>query len=386
MQDTSSPKRRAKLEGRDSAGLYRSSSGRIEIAYRVGGKLCWHSMPAGSSVAEARAKRAELTVKKSQGTLAAPSKLTVSQAVTAWLEEGQTRWAPSTYSSREAAMRLHVVPTIGTVRLRDLTDDHLWLVVLALRKNGSGNSTIKLALSQIAAVLGHCVDAKQLTIVPKLSARRRAQIGDGGSKDVHVVSDVAALLASAEEQWVLLLKTAALSGLRLAEVLGLRTRDVESGVLHVAGQLDRKTRAWTPRLKTPSSRRDVIVPSGLTDELSAAAKSDDPDALIFTASNGEGLWAQVAERAFARAAKKAGLDESLTFHALRHTAASRWIYEGRSVGFVQHQLGHKSPALTLSIYTHQWNKAAEGDAAREAADVAYAEATPKPKLKLVTNG
>ena len=387
MQGTSSPKRRVKLEGRDSAGLYRSSSGRIEIAYRVGGKLCWHSMPQGSSIAEARAKRAELTIKKSQGTLAAPSKLTVAKAVSIWLEEGKASWAPSTYSSREATMRLHVVPAIGTVRLRELTDDHLWRVVLEMRaKKEVGASTIRLVLSQIAAMLGHAADAKHLSIVPTLSKRRRSELRrKGGNTNTRkkVVNDVPALLAASEDDWRLLLKTAALSGLRLAEVLGLRVRDVEEGTIHVRGQLDRGSRAWVGRTKTPSSQRSVSVPSGLTKELLASVGPDaDRDALVFS-RDGRGHWAQVAERAFIRAAKKAGLDETLRFHSLRHTAASRWIHEGRSVAFVQGQLGHASPSETLNTYTHEWNEVAEGIAAREAADVAYEEATPKPKLKLV---
>jgi integrase len=236
-------------------------------------------------------------------------------------------------------------------------------------------------------MLGQAADAKHISVVPTLSRRRRSELGrkSGNTKaQKKVVSDVPALLAAAEDDWRLLLKTAALSGLRLAEVLGLRVRDIEDGTIHVLGQLDRTSRVWVDRTKTPSSKRSVSVPSGLTKELLASVASDaDPDSLLFS-KGGRGHWAQVAERAFNRAAKKAGLDETLTFHATRHTAASRWIHEGRSVAFVQGQLGHASPSETLNTYTHEWNEVSEGVAAREAADAAYAEATPKPALKLVS--
>jgi len=386
MSKSSLQSRRVKVDGRGNTGIYRSSSGRLEIEYRVAGKLCWKSLPSGTSLSEARAARAELVVKKKEGTLAAPSKLTVSQACSTWLEEGRSQWAPSTYSSREAAMRIHVLPIIETVKLRELTDEHLWQVGVSMREQGKGASTIKLVLSQLASLFGHCADAKQLSVIPQLSRRRRAQIGAGESSEpVKVVGNLSALLEAAEPQWRLLIKTAALSGLRLAEVLGLRAQDVGTGVLHVRGQLDRVSRSWVPRTKTPSSKRDVLVPEGLTRELLAVVDSNTPVALIFTAGNGAGLWAQVVERAFDRAITKARLDDSLTFHCLRHTAASRWIAEGRSVSFVQGQLGHKTPALTLSTYTHQWGRATEEVAAREAADAAYAEAT-KPALKLVAGG
>ncbi len=42
----------------------------------------------------------------------------------------------------------------------------------------------------------------------------------------------------------------------------------------------------------------------------------------------------------------------LTPHDLRHTAASLAISAGASVAGVQTMLGHATPAITLSVYTH----------------------------------
>jgi len=51
------------------------------------------------------------------------------------------------------------------------------------------------------------------------------------------------------------------------------------------------------------------------------------------------------------AVKSRGLPK-VTFHALRHSHASALIAAGLDVVTVSRRLGHASPALTLSTYSH----------------------------------
>ena len=46
---------------------------------------------------------------------------------------------------------------------------------------------------------------------------------------------------------------------------------------------------------------------------------------------------------------KAGL-RSIRFHDLRHTFASLLLAQGEPVTYVSHQLGHKDPKITFSVY------------------------------------
>jgi integrase len=64
----------------------------------------------------------------------------------------------------------------------------------------------------------------------------------------------------------------------------------------------------------------------------------------------EQAWKSWSRRAFARALKAAGVEHSRPY-ALRHSCASLWLHEGRSVIDVAAQLGH-SPAMTLGVYGH----------------------------------
>ena len=58
----------------------------------------------------------------------------------------------------------------------------------------------------------------------------------------------------------------------------------------------------------------------------------------------------------------------MTFHALRHSHASALIAAGLDVVTVSRRLGHASPALTLSVYSHLFrNSNHEAAAAIDAA-------------------
>jgi integrase len=47
---------------------------------------------------------------------------------------------------------------------------------------------------------------------------------------------------------------------------------------------------------------------------------------------------------------------NITFHALRHTHASHLIDAGIDVVKISRRLGHGSPAITLTVYAHQFRK------------------------------
>jgi integrase len=54
------------------------------------------------------------------------------------------------------------------------------------------------------------------------------------------------------------------------------------------------------------------------------------------------------------AIRRAGLDDGVTFHALRHFYASLLIRHGESIKTVQARLGHASAAETLDTCSHLW--------------------------------
>ena len=57
-------------------------------------------------------------------------------------------------------------------------------------------------------------------------------------------------------------------------------------------------------------------------------------------------------RRYFRPALKAAGCLPVRFHDLRHTYASMLIAQGENIKYIQNQLGHASPTITLNIYAH----------------------------------
>jgi len=72
---------------------------------------------------------------------------------------------------------------------------------------------------------------------------------------------------------------------------------------------------------------------------------------VFCKSNGYGFTGDYFSRRFKRACRKAGMNEELHFHCLRHSFASSLVQKGVSLYSIKELLGHSSIACT-EIYSH----------------------------------
>jgi len=72
-------------------------------------------------------------------------------------------------------------------------------------------------------------------------------------------------------------------------------------------------------------------------------------------------------------ALKAAKLPALSWHDLRHVAASVLIAEGASVAYVARVPGHANPAITLSTYAHEFARAEHDDRTRDGMEAAFGE-------------
>lgn len=159
-------------------------------------------------------------------------------------------------------------------------------------------------------------------------------------------------LADADPAYRPLVMLLGTCGLRIGEACGLNVGDV-----------DRERRRLRVRPETSKSDRgrDVPIPAPVLDMLDLARKPSEP---LFVGVRGDRLSANWWRRKrFADAAKAVGR-EGMDPHELRHTAASLAIAAGADVMVVQRMLGHKSAAVTLSIYSHLWDRSLDDVAVR----------------------
>jgi integrase len=123
----------------------------------------------------------------------------------------------------------------------------------------------------------------------------------------------------------------------------------------------RRRRQGGRTLRLPDDLREVL--RGLW-VVSGYVADTDP---IFASKAGKPLaHRNVTQRGFEKARDLAGLDKSLTFHQLRHAAASRLIASGLDDELIGDQLGHRDTTLTRRVYGHVYDRAAKDEAIRQA--------------------
>ena len=98
---------------------------------------------------------------------------------------------------------------------------------------------------------------------------------------------------------------------------------------------------------------DVRPVAGFKHTRAIASRLD--DALFFARIDGGPLSMVNISSQWAKFATNIGMGE-ITFHALRHTHASHLIAVGVDVATVSKRLGHATPAITLSVYTHMFKQ------------------------------
>ena len=158
-----------------------------------------------------------------------------------------------------------------------------------------------------------------------------------------------------------------LSGLRRAELLGLRWQDVDfsTGALRIVQSWNYVpavgTYVSTP--KTEDSARCLRVSTAaLTilrtyrawqDERRAAAGDawQDTDGRVFTNELGRPLFPSSLTAWLRKLIRCSGLPDS-SVHSLRHTYASLLIADKTPLVVVAHNLGHSQPSTTANIYAH----------------------------------
>jgi len=183
------------------------------------------------------------------------------------------------------------------------------------------------------------------------------------------------LLEKSTEPYRTLFLTAIFTGMRRAELLGLKWGDVDwynntirvRRTLHFKKQKNTRegeTRWYFEDPKTKQSRRAIIMSPRLKRELEnhkfnetirLGQIEDSPiniDDLIFTNQVGNPIDPDnITERQFHPALKLAEL-RLIRLHDLRHTFASLLINQGANIKFIQNQMGHASAQITLDRYGH----------------------------------
>ena len=282
-----------------------------------------------------------------------------------WLAEVAKRQVrPSTFTTYELMVRLHIVPVIGKKRLDRLSAPDVRRQVNVKADEGLSPHSVR----HMHAVLRSALEqAVRDDLLPR-NVARLVQLPSSRSAPVqpYDADEARRLLAAAQDDRLYALWAVALGvGLRKGEALGLRWSDVDmkAGRLHVRQSVQRQAGGLVfVEPKTHRSRRTAPLPLVCLSALRAHKLRQSQERLacgpywqnfdlVFTTTHGTPIDPRNVNRWFDQLCTRAGI-RRLRVHDLRHTCASLLLVQGVTARVVMETLGHSQMAVTMDLYTH----------------------------------
>lgn len=141
---------------------------------------------------------------------------------------------------------------------------------------------------------------------------------------------------------------AALTGMRIGEILALKTKnvDLDERVIHVVETVSATTKQDGPT-KTDGSTRDIYIQN----ELVPLIKDIEPGKVYFFEENGKRVEYYTYNK-YLREVSERVLGRQITTHYMRHTHTSLLASKGVDLPTISRRLGHSDSRVTEEIYLH----------------------------------
>jgi integrase len=245
-----------------------------------------------------------------------------------------------------------LIPEFGERKLTSITNNDISQWIARSIEAGVGLAAIRRAHGVLRQIFGAAVlDGRLIrnpavgVPLPRVSKREKRALS----------ASELSLLAGCCEGYEVLVKFAGTSGLRWGELAALQCKDISilNRTVHVGKSLSigLSGEFVVSSTKTNESR---VVPFAkeLLSDLQALVEKRGPENPLFTMPEGGSLeYNNFMNRIFRPAVEASGL-KGISFHSLRHTAASLLISQGTPITTVSGILGHASTQMTLDVYGH----------------------------------
>ena len=284
-----------------------------------------------------------------------------------WLQIKQAEVKPSTLTSYEYALRVHILPDLGKHQLGKLTREAIKAFLGKKNESGLSRDTVRVLHATLRALLEEAVESG---IVPVNVARRAGKFvkgkADRGEKIQFFSRDELALFLETAKNEALayypLFLCLARTGLRIGEAIGLQCGDLDFAGFGievrrniVKGRVGTPKNGRTRRVDMSQQLAQVLrgeIANRKAQLLRLGKSADELGNLwLFQSGAGGPLDDSKVRKVLARLLAKAGLPRR-NLHSLRHSFASLLIQNGESLAYVRDQLGHSSIQITVDTYGH----------------------------------
>ena len=310
-------------------------------------------------------KLAKALANRADGLVFDASTLTVGEYLDRWLKDVRDTVRQSTYQGYEYAIRPHIKPALGQIKLKDLSPAQVrWFYRDRLDSGLAAATVHKLHVVLHKALKAAVADGlvpRNVTAELKPPRITREEIDPLDAEGARRFLE-AARGDRLEALYVLALNT----GMRQGELLALKWDDVdlERSVVQVRRTLTHSDKGFVlGEPKTKKSRRTIRLTVGavqaLRDHLTRQLEEMErvgslyaPGGIIFATEVGTIINpSNLRNRSFKPLLGLAGL-RPIRFHDLRHTCATLLLGKDVNPKIVSEMLGHASVSITLTIYSH----------------------------------
>lgn len=320
------------------------------------GKRRWTTLKEGTTKKKATEKLREIEEQLSRGTYVPEKKIPVlSELSKEWLEFKEPNVRASYLSTCDGVTRNHF-NELDHLKVNRITTAIVEKWIRGNQEKGVHINTLRKAIMILNQIMAYAVRHGYTGYNPVRDAERPRDQGQAHKKKIRVLTpdEIKAFLDAVEDlKYKTLFKLAIMSGARQGELLGLKWSDVdgENNQIHV--QRTFNNQRWYAT-KTATSNRRIDLGPGMMKDLKRwkLACPPNPMGLMFPNEAGGPInHSNMRSRYFEPALTSTGIGK-VRFHDLRHTYASLLIDQGENIKYIQNQLGHSSPSVTLNVYAH----------------------------------
>ncbi len=296
-----------------------------------------------------------------KNTLANSTDMTMDALCDLYIEDLRTRRKPTTVYGEECIIRRHIRPYLGKLSINDITVTTIrsWQNAVMQSKSIFSKKplapqtlrNISVCLSSILnyAVRFHGLPRNPIDVAKGMGrATRRIDFWeeDEFEKFLSVIDDEDARL-----YFTVLFQ----SGMRLGEFLALTPHDIDfrRNQINISKTYNWKLK-YVSSPKTETSTRTITMPGETIRSIRKYLEGFyEAPTRIF-----ENVSQKILASMMQRYAGKAGV-KPIRIHDLRHSHASLLIHRGIPITAIARRLGHKTPKITLDIYSHVYQDSDE---------------------------
>lgn len=257
-----------------------------------------------------------------------------------------------------------IYPTLGELKLPDITAANITALLLSMQSQGKAHATVVKCYTVLNSLFKMAYLSDTIPKNPMDKVERPKPRKDEARKDdveAYTVEEVRHILASLDKEplkWRALVRLLIDTGIRRGECCGLKwdCLNFKDNTITIQWNL-----CYTPAkgvyLDTPKNGRARTIDvdpdiMALLRSLRLEQASHAISAFVFTQDNSpEPMHPQSPTRCLKGFSKRYGVPD-LHPHKLRHTFASIAITSGADIASVSEKLGHSDKAVTLRMYTH----------------------------------